>query len=218
MMLDITAPAEGTTLSGEVVIQGTATHPNFASYGVLYATGTRVTNDTTWRLDDPIAWDVKNMVANGNLATWDTTQVPNGQYVLALAVYEVGNDTPHVHFVNNLTVQNEEATPTPAPTPEPIATEAAPAEGGEGVPVAPTVQQPPTATPRPTPTVVPEATPEEETEQRRPSDIISMSTVREAFSTGVQLAVMLYIIGGLYIAIKAVIRYYIRQQKRKQRS
>jgi hypothetical protein len=38
-VLDITSPREGSVLSGQVTIVGTATHPQFASYGVLYATG-----------------------------------------------------------------------------------------------------------------------------------------------------------------------------------
>jgi hypothetical protein len=63
---------------------------------VLYAPGATVTGETSWQQNNPIAWDVRTMVVNGVLGTWDTTQIPNGQYVLALVMFEVGNDTPMV--------------------------------------------------------------------------------------------------------------------------
>ena len=44
----VTSPGSGAALSGEVTIQGTATHPNFASYGILYAPGSKVTGTTLW--------------------------------------------------------------------------------------------------------------------------------------------------------------------------
>lgn len=220
MVLTITYPPEGAVLSGQVTIQGTATHPNFYSYGVLYATGSRVTADTSWRLDDPIAWDVHTMVVNGVLGTWDTTKVPNGQYVLALVVYENGNETPFVHFVNNLTVQNEEATPTPE-----VQATATPEEGtgaigpeAEGtLPPPPTIQQPPTATPRPTPTLVAETQPaatDETSGSSSGQEILSFSAIKEAFVTGAQLALLLYVLGILYTATKAVIRHYLRQLRK----
>ncbi|MBN1250120.1 MAG: hypothetical protein JXC32_20820 [Anaerolineae bacterium] len=223
----ITSPTEGTMLSGQVEIRGTATHPNFNSYGVLYASGARVTGETNWRLDSPIAWNVPTMVVNGVLGTWDTTQVPNGQYVLALAVFEVGNETPMVYFINNLTVNNEEATPTPEPTEtpeaeepgaEPTADEAAPP------PAAPTIALPPTSTPRPTATIVAGAAADEENDGDDgeggllPSDIFSVDAVKEAFKTGAQLALLIYAVGILYALTKAAIRYYLRQTRSKSGS
>ena len=115
----ITGPAEGSTVSGEIAIVGTATHPNFESYRVLYAAGPRPTGDSAVGFSNS-AEGVKNMVINGTLATWDTTAVPNGEYTLALALYEVGNTEPKLHFTNNITVFNEEVTPTPEPTPTPL--------------------------------------------------------------------------------------------------
>ena len=219
----ITVPAAGSVLSGEVAIQGTATHSNFASYGLLYATGTQVAADTGWRLDDPIAWDVQSMVVNGVLGTWDTTALPNGQYVLALVVYEIGNDTPNAYFTTNLTIQNEETTPTPEPTLEPTATPipAGPGSPGEvDTPAVATVEQPPTSTPRPTPTLSP-VTAGEETgtdDELTPLDeIISADKVKETFTQGAQLAFIAYILGGMYFAIKAAIRYFLRSQHRKER-
>ena len=218
----ITSPAEGSVVSGAVAIQGTATHPNFTSYGVLYAPGDRVTGATVWDQNHPIAWAVTSMVVNGTLGTWDTTALPNGKYVLALAVWNSGSDTPDVYFINNLTIQNEPPTPTTEPTPEATPTEigaAAPTPGEGGAPIAPTIEQPPTATPRPTPTLGPNATPGagggdgDETPQIN----ISLDSVKETFVTGAKLAILLYVIGGLYVAAKAAVRYFLRLQRRKPR-
>ena len=220
-VMSITFPSEGSTLSGQVEIRGTATHPNFNSYGVLYATGTRVTGDTTWQLDTPIAWDVRTMVVNGVLGTWDTTQVTNGQYVLALVVYEVGNETPMVHFINNITVLNEEPTPTPEATATPDAEQPDTGdETGEAgqPPAAPTIVQPATATPRPTATMgAPAAADEDENGDDEggllPTGTFSIDAIKEAAKTGAQFAFLLYAIGILYVLAKAAIRYYLRQTK-----
>lgn len=217
----ITYPPEGSTLSGIVNIQGTATHPAFTSYAVLYAPGDHVTGSTSWDQQNPIAWGVTNMVVNGTLGTWDTTLLPNGKYVLALAVWNSGSETPDVYFINNLTIQNEAATPTPEPTPEATPTEigATPLPTEGIAPIAPTIEQPPTATPRPTPTLGPAVTPgagDNGGSEGTPKTIISIDAVKEAFKTGAQLAIMLYVIGGLYVAVKAAIRYALRLQRKKQ--
>ena len=224
-VLVITSPGEGATLSGEVAIQGTATNPNFVSYGVLYAPGSRVTGETSWNSSNPIAWNVQNMVVNGVLGTWDTTQVPNGQYVLALVVYEAGNETPLVHFVNNLTVNNEEMTPTPEPTATPNPEETTQAEATSEPlppPAGATIVQPATATPRPTPTLLPggaagtgDSGSEDGSGGLLPEGIFSIEAVKQAFVLGAQLAVLIYAVGILYVVAKAVIRYYLRQTKRK---
>jgi len=217
----ITFPSEGSTVSGQVDILGTATHPNFNSYGLLYATGARVTAQTDWQLTDQIAWDVRTQVVNGQLGTWDTTGLPNGSYVLALVVYGQGNETPQAHFVNNITVLNEETTPTPEPTATPNPEE--PGEEGEGEgdagppPAAPTVVQPPTSTPRPTATLAAAAPGEgeeggDDEGGLLPTDLFSVDAIKEAAKTGAQLSLLLYAIGMLYVLAKAAIRYYLRQQ------
>ncbi len=218
----ITSPAEGSVLSGAVAIQGTATHPNFTSYAVLYAPGDRVTGSTAWDQQNPIAWGVTGMVVNGTLGTWDTTLLPNGKYVLALAVWNSTSDTPDVYFINNLTIQNEAATPTTEPTPEATPTEiGAVAPTAEGAaPIAPTIEQPPTATPRPTPTLGPGVTPSAEDSNDGDEKLkidISLDSVKETFVTGAKLAVMFYVLGGIYVATKAAVRYFLRIQRRKPR-
>lgn len=224
-VLTITYPSPGSVLSGQVPIQGTATHPGFVSYGLLYATGTEVTGATSWQHNSPIAWDVRTMVVNGVLGTWDTTQVPNGQYVLAIAMYKAGDDTPSVFFVNNLTVNNEEATPTPEPTATPtgeVPGEGQPTEEPGPPPAAATIVLPPTATPRPTATLAPDtaATDEDGGDEDGggplPANLFSLDAVKETFVLGAQIALLLYAIGILYVLAKAVIRYYLRQSKRKR--
>ncbi len=214
---NITSPTEGAVISNEIEILGTATHDNFSSYGVLYAPGPRPTAESQWV---PIAFGVQNMVVNGPLATWDTTQVPNGQYTLALAIYEVDNDTPYLYFVNNVNVQNEEATPTPSPSPSPtVDPNAAPtATPSDGAIIAPTIEQPPTATPRVTPTVG-AATTEDQTNDETENggfgaNLFSPDEIKSAFWSGVWVAVLLYVFGGLYLAGRTAIRYYLRQQNR----
>lgn len=224
-VLSVTYPSEGSTLSGEVAIMGTATTANFVSYGLLYATGDHVGGSTNWRQDDTIAWNVQTMIVNGVLGTWDTTRVPNGQYVLALVVYQAGSGEPFLHFVNNLTVHNEETTPTPEPTETPTGEEpgaADPTAESELPPPAATLQQPSTATPRPTPTLEPASSSEEEDTDDEgglfSGDIFSVEAVKEAFVLGAQLAFLLYAIGILYVLAKAAVRYYLRQTQGKQSS
>ena len=215
---DISSPTEGSTVSGEVPIVGTATLPNFDSYGVLYAAGTQVTANSQWV---PIVFGVKAMVVNGTLATWDTTQLPNGPYCLALAVYEQGNTEPKLHFVNNINVNNVAPTDTPIPTPEEPAAgqEATPTPSAEeAAPLAPTIEQPPTATPRPTPTLGANPTPNAaQNEENTVATLFPMEELKQTFCAGVYLAILIYILGGLYGAMKAALRYYFRQQHRKSR-
>ena len=211
----ITYPTDGTLVSGQVVIQGTASHPSFSSYGVLYAAGPTPTGGSQWV---PIVFSVPTMVVNGALATWDTTQIPNGQYTLALAVYAAGSTDPNLHFVNYITVQNEAATPTPTPTatPEPETGEAPPLQPSGPIDV-PTIEQPPTATPRPTNTPAAAGETDVDTEEPESSlfaDLISGAAIREAFVSGIWIAVMLYAIGMLYVAARAALRSYLRQQRR----
>jgi len=165
------------------------------------------------------------MVVNGVLGTWDTTQVPNGQYVLAIAMYKAGEDTPSVFFVNNLMVNNEEATPTPEPTATPIeevSGEAQPTEEAGPPPAAATIVLPATATPRSTATLSPDAAAAGEDDEDGgsllPANLFSLDAIKETFVLGAQIALLLYTIGILYVLAKAVIRYYLRQSKRKPRA
>jgi hypothetical protein len=225
--LSIGYPLEGSTVSGVVTIQGTATASNFQNYSVYYAAGSHVDGGTNWRYDDPIVDFVPTMIVNGALGQWDTTQVPNGQYILALAVRT--NADTLVAFVNNLTVFNEAATPTPEPTETPEVEETEPGDpqptGELPPPIGATIELPATATPRPTPALSAEGTTggssgtgDDEEGGFFSGDLFSVKAVKEAFGIGVQLAFLLYAVGILYFLTKAVIRYYLRQTRGKSRT
>ena len=218
---NIISPTEGSVVSGEVAITGTASHDNFHAYGVLYAPGAHPTADSQWV---PIVFGVQNMVVNGPLATWDTTKIPNGEYTLALAVYEVGNDTPNLYFVNGLTVANADETPTPTPTASPTVDPAAEptAVPDAGAIIVPTIDQPPTATPRPTPTLNPASATEgegsaSEAENEEKTALLPPEKMKEAFISGAWIALLLYIFGGIYVAGRAALRYYLKQEQQRTR-
>jgi hypothetical protein len=70
-------------LRGSVEIVGVATHPNFWKYD-LYALTGRAEDD--WI---PIVTGIEQRVDNpARLAVWDTTQVPDGEYILLLRVWD----------------------------------------------------------------------------------------------------------------------------------
>jgi hypothetical protein len=206
----ITYPEAGATVGGIVEIRGIATHVNFDSYQVRYAPGSNVVADSAW-VD--IVMLVPNPVENGALCTWDTTTVPDGPYVLALAVWGVNDpENPHVHFVEHIVVDNASfvASPEPTATDEPAVT----------VPAGPTatlasVVQPATSTPRPSP--APEAgdaegtvTPTPEAEPLIPDTGELQEVLQDAFCTGGLITVMLFLLWGLYSMAKASIRWYLR--------
>lgn len=206
----ITYPKEGMTVSGIVEITGVATHVNFDSYQVRYAPGETVVGDSAW-VD--IVMLVPNPVDDGLLCTWDTTALPDGPYVLALAVWGFNDpDNPRLYFVNRLTVDNSSFVPSPEPTvvDEPAAT----------VPAGPTpslasIVQPPTSTPRPSPE--PGASEEEgavtptpEAEPLIPDTGELQGVLQNAFCTGGLITVMLFLLWGLYSMAKASIRWYLR--------
>lgn len=208
----ITYPTGGMTVSGEVEIRGTAMHPNLDSWQVRYAPGERM-GDMNWVdivvfVTEPIEDDV--------LCTWDTTTVPDGPYVLALAVWGINDPAnPHLYFVENVIVNNAEAEPTPdQPTPEPMPTAVI---GPSPTPFS--VQLPATSTPRPSPT--PRVGENEgaavspgggETGSGLVLDTGGLTGgLRDAFCTGGLITLMLFLLWGLYILAKVSIRWYLRQ-------
>jgi hypothetical protein len=204
----ITYPEAGMTVGGIVEIKGIATHVNFDSYQVRYAPGTNVVADTAW-VD--IVMLVPNPVDNGVLCTWDTTTVPDGPYVLALAVWGLNDaDNPHLHFVEHIVVDNASFVPSPEPTSE---SEPAATVPAGPTPTLPSVVQPPTSTPRSS--AEPEAGAEEGTvtptpEAEGPGLELDTSMLQDAFCTGGLITVMLFLLWGLYIMAKASIRWYLR--------
>jgi len=210
----ITFPSDNMTVSGVVEISGTVTHPNFVSYGVLYAPGPAPTADSQWV---NIVFGVEEQVVDGVLAVWDTTArtedgqpvVPNGVYTLVLVRYREGSTDPDAQFfVRSVTVNNEDVTPTPTLTPLPTA-----------VPATPTVvqvEQPPTPTPRPSPTPRPGETPADTTiveEDDEGGLALDMGRLRGAFLNGARITLLLFGLWGLYVFGKLAVRYFLRTRR-----
>lgn len=123
----ITAPASGSTVSGVVVIQGTATAGSFLRYELAFNNGT----------DWIVFAEGDRPVINGTLAIWDTTVgapsapvFPDGTYQLRLRVVRQDHNYDEF-YVSNIIVANAGAqTPTPTPTETPTPEEAAPPDEG----------------------------------------------------------------------------------------
>jgi hypothetical protein len=128
----IKAPQVGEVLQGTIAITGSDNVTGYFSSEVAFA----YTGDATgtWFL---IAASSRP-VEDGTLATWDTTTITDGNYVLRLRVY-LGDGSFLALTVPDIRVRNY--TPIETPTPAPTAVQATP------VPTATL-----TATPFPTPT------------------------------------------------------------------
>lgn len=150
----ITEPAEGETVSGIAIINGTAFDPNFLRYELAF----RHTTSPEWI----VFFQGDQTVSEGTLAIWDTTVgretnpiFPDGIYQLRLRV--VRTDYNYAEFfLTNIIVSNDEPTPTETPTTDEITPSPVADEGFLGT------SQPanvilPSLTPFPTP--LPRATP-----------------------------------------------------------
>jgi len=209
----VTYPTDGMTISGVVEIRGSANHPNAQWwYNVSYAPGPEPTGGSQWV---PLA-QVENVpVQDDVLAVWDTTTVPDGMYTLALTVKGQDDPTYWQQFVRNLTVNNAQpvASPTPeeSPTPEPMPTEVI---GPTPTPVP--IEQPATPTPRPSPTPLGEAIEEVATppsaEDEGPKIMLDVGELRAAFCTGGLITVLLFLLWGLYLLVRASIRWFLRRR------
>jgi hypothetical protein len=205
----ISYPSDGMTVSGAVEIRGIATHPNLNSYQLRYAAGPEPVADSRW-VDFAVVQGTQ--VENDVLGVWDTAGLPSGQYTLALAVWGADDaSSPYVFFVTRLTVDKSAPaeTPTPEePTPEQMATLEA---GPTRTPA--TIEQPPTSTPAPTVNplvekpVDPASAPADE---REPTSPIELGQLRGAFCSGGLIAVLLFVLWGLYLLSKGLYRWYLR--------
>jgi hypothetical protein len=147
----ITEPAAGDAIAGVVIVQGTATDPNWLRYELAFRPEFASNDD--WIVfaegDQP--------VIAGTLAIWDTTVgrnsgspiFPDGSYRLRLRVVRTDFNYDE-YFVTNIIISNDDATPTPTLT----ATETI-----EGAAVFPTTDPNNTPAPFQQPTVLPTLTP-----------------------------------------------------------
>jgi len=197
---EITLPQQGETVRGVVLIVGTALHPDFNNYTLEFGFDPNV--DQQWfPVQDPVAQQVQD----GPLAEWDTTVVADGTYQLRLRV--VRNDGQTDEFtVTGITVSNAVPTqpPTVVPSVTPSSTVGVPTPGPSPTPL---IQQPPTSTPRPTatpggPTLTP--TP-------NPAPVLSERQIRGAVCRGVGLTLFVFILVGVYAALRRYARAEIRR-------
>jgi hypothetical protein len=206
----ITYPTDGTTVSGQVQVKGVALHPNMDFYQVRYASGGQPAADSQWQ---DFAIVEGQQVEDDVLGTWDTTQIPDGQYTLALAVWGVNDaNNPYVFFATNITVNNTNPVATPTPEEqEPTEVPPTPTIGPTSTPVA--VEQPPTSTPRPTPTLSTSllATPTVSANDE-PAMSLDVGQIRDGFCLGGLVTVLLLSLWGLYLLAKAGLRWFLRQR------
>lgn len=140
----ITSPVPFQTISGQVVISGSAGHPSaFVGYELEYD---NLTDPTEIWL--PIGSRVTQQVTEGTLGIWDTVGlgISDGLYQIRLRVFlNLPDIAPVELIVSNLTLIN--TAPTPLPTIDTSDTFTPPTPGPS--PTSP-IEQPPTNTPRPT--------------------------------------------------------------------
>jgi hypothetical protein len=201
----ITSPKNLTTVRGNVVIEGSATHPNFWKYEVAFA---REPNPSNWALIGDVH---ENAVVNGRLEVWNTATVPDGTYSLRLRVVRKDGNYDE-YYVRQLTVGNKQ--PTETPTPAETATPSQPTITSTPLPSTPTVviQQPkretPTATASPTgkAAIEPTATP-----ANQPT--ISTQAMLSSFCQGSEVVLgvfaavgVLFIVRGILLALYRWVR------------
>jgi hypothetical protein len=205
----ITYPTDGTTVSGQVEVRGIATHPNIDFYQVRFAAGGQPTGESQWQ---DFAIVQGQQVQDDMLGTWDTSQIPDGQYTLALAVWGIDDpNNPYVFFVTNLTVNN--TNPVNTPTPEPSPTEPPPTVTLGPTPTLVPVEQPATSTPRPTPTVPSGGGPTPTAVAAEgPSVALDMRQVRDGFCTGGLITIFLLSLWGAYLLVRTALRWLLRRR------
>ncbi|MDA0351831.1 MAG: transglycosylase domain-containing protein [Chloroflexi bacterium] len=77
----VTSPAQSDLIQGTVQIRGTARSEDFLSYSVEWGRGS---NPTSWVQ----LISATRQIANGPLAQWDTTFVPNGPYTILVLLQD----------------------------------------------------------------------------------------------------------------------------------
>jgi hypothetical protein len=193
-------------LRGAVEIVGIATHPNFWKYDIYALTG-RAEDD--WI---PVVAGIEQRVDSpARLGVWDTTQVPDGEYILLLRVWDRDQGLQDFQFLPYRILNSR---PPDTPTPEATAT---PFELLPTVPPqTPTVliEQPPTSTPRPTPTPGGPSTP---TPTAQPSALSSLNLGgwQDAFCNGALLAAALFALWGVIWIARQGVRWALERQRRR---
>ncbi len=204
----ITAPTTGSTVQGTVTIAGTAASPTFDHYEIAFAYDPNAT-DTWFEIAPPNT----AAVASGQLATWDTTSITDGTYMLRLRVFSTDSKTPTDVIVRNIQVRNN--APTPAVTnasasPEVTLSPTLPSLGG----LTPTAETTAAVTVTPTgaPTLPPTTT---AVPALNLPAFLDLSSYASAFCNGVYLMAAIFLVLGLYVVVRDKIRGPIRKWLRR---
>lgn len=178
--LNITSPQEGQIVQGLVSVKGSATLTGFSSYELAFAYSDDPTN--TWF----ILQNSSLSVFEGELGTWDTTTLTDGNYTLRLRAFLLDGTTKDV-MVASLRVRNYTAVPTSTFTP--TATAFAPLLVPTAQLIAP---MPATVTPSlPTPTSLP----------ANPASL-AVPSISGALARGAFLALLLFLGFGLILRLR----------------
>jgi hypothetical protein len=191
----ITSPQNNAIVRGQVPILGSATHPQFQFYKVEVAH--EPPSDENFAIVGAIHED---QVVDGQLESWDTTQVPDGSYTLRLRVVRLDGNYSEYSVVQ-VVVANAQPTETPTPSASPT-----PTISPTPLPPTPTIviDQPalPTGAVTPAPTrITPLPTPAEETFSLN-LDAVPLQTAC-LYGAGISLGV--FLLFGLLAALRNLI-------------
>ena len=139
----ISSPSSSQALQGPVAIVGTTDIPNFASAELDFA---YISDETNTRFPIQI---MTEPIQNNLLATWDTTTISDGDYLLFLRVYLTDGTVKDVSTKVQIRNYSELPTPVPTITPTELAIQVPTA-----ILIVPSIT--PTSAPLPTPTLLPE--------------------------------------------------------------
>ncbi len=180
----ITSPADGQVIGGVVAITGSADDPTFVGYQLWFApAGTEQWFAITGPIQQP--------VRDGDLAQWDTSQLPPGQYRLRLQVFRADASVTE-DIVEAIQISQAQPTDTstgnpsevePAPPTDIPVLENAPALPSESIPVV-------------------ENVPVESGQVSDREDTENLPDLGNAFCTGALIGVGLFLLMGVYVAAR----------------
>ena len=215
----ITTPQPGEAISGVVVVEGTAVHPDYLRYELAFL-----------YLNAPNPeWIVfaegSEPVVNGTLAIWDTEVgrnvnapiFPDGQYQLRLRVVKTDYNYDEF-FVTDIVISNDGPTPTPTLDPTAVSLTATAISIAPSQPVASDEFRQatplPSLTPFPTPTLqatpfgnAPPATAVPPLENQGLLDQLGEArwgNIGSAFLLGITITGLLFGLGILYLLFRAI--------------
>ncbi len=217
----ITSPRDNAVVNGVVLIEGTATHPDFLRYELSF-----------FKEFDPHGdWVVfangDQPVVNGALAVWDTTVgrdagIPfylDGTYRLRLRVVRQDSNYDE-YFVLGISLDNDRLAVTPTDTPEPEVPVSPVPTSVLSVPTElPTLTPFPTATPRPTAEAAVETSEGEGSPPDSTGSIFNLEgefsgeQIKGGFCNGVYLALAFFVALAAYFLFRGALRLLISRAR-----